>query len=223
MAGYFAVPPEKMHVVLPGINLKGHGGQRPPRDGQPFTVGYFARICPEKGFHRVIDAFLALRGMPGTSGVRLHASGWLGDHHRPFFADQMRRLEAAGLAGDFSHIDCPDHASKVRFLQGIDVLSVPTVYHEPKGLYVLEALANGVPVVQPRHGSFPELIEATGGGELAEPGDERDLAAKLHGLMNDRARLRELGERGKTAVHERFNARRMAAETVALYGRYVKG
>ena len=59
----------------------------------------------------------------------------------------------------------------MRFLQGLDVLSVPTTYREPKGLYVLEALANGVPVVQPRHGSFPELIEATGGGLLVNPDD----------------------------------------------------
>jgi glycosyltransferase involved in cell wall biosynthesis len=100
----------------------------------------------------------------------------------------------------------------VRFLQNLDVLTVPTVYHEPKGLYVLEALANGVPVVQPRHGSFPELIEATGGGVLVEPGDANDLAAKLHDLLNDRSRLRELGLRrpvgGSRAFHRSADGRR---------------
>ena len=110
----------------------------------------------------------------------------------------------------------------MRFLHGLDVLTVPTTYREPKGLYVLEALANGVPVVQPRHGSFPELIEATGGGVLVEPNDAADLAAKLHRLMSDPARRRELGERGRAAVHERFHARRMAEETLAVYEKYVR-
>ena len=82
-----------------------------------------------------------------------------------------QRLDAAGLLGDFEYVESPDHANKVRFLQVVDVLSVPTMYREPKGLYVLEALANGVPVVQPAHGSFPELIEATGGGLLVPPND----------------------------------------------------
>jgi glycosyltransferase involved in cell wall biosynthesis len=157
--------------------------------------------------------------MPATQGVRLHASGWLGDHQKPFFLAQVKKLEAAGLLNDFVHVDCPDHASKVRFLHELDVLSVPTVYHEPKGLYILEALANGVPVVQPAHGSFPELIEATGGGVLTRPDDPLDLAKNLHMLMNDRPRLHAMGQHGKAIVHERFTAQRMARETLTIYER----
>src|SRR5262245_15482961 len=56
MAGYFGVPRARIHVVLPGLNLKGHGGPRPERGDRPFTVGYFARICPEKGFHVLAEA-----------------------------------------------------------------------------------------------------------------------------------------------------------------------
>ncbi|MFQ3652466.1 MAG: glycosyltransferase family 4 protein [Gemmataceae bacterium] len=221
MAGYFAVPPEKIHVVLPGLNLHGHGGAAPSREGQPFTVGYFARICPEKGFQNLVDAFIALRRLPHTSGVRLRVSGWLGDHQRAFFRAQVRKLQAVGLAHDFEHLNCPDHASKVRFLQSVDVLCVPTVYREPKGLYVLEALANGVPVVQPAHGSFPELIERTGGGLLAQPNNPDDIAAKLHTLQQDPRLRRELGQRGQAVVHEYFTAQRMARETLALYEHYL--
>src|SRR5207302_10540272 len=105
-------------------------------------------------------------------------------------------------------------------LQAIDVLSVPTTYREPKGLYVLEALANAVPVVQPRHGSFPELIEATGGGLLVEPGDADDLARGLRRLAEDAAEREKLGQRGKQAVFERFHARAMAEATLAVFGKY---
>jgi glycosyltransferase involved in cell wall biosynthesis len=220
MADYFAIERHKLHVVYPGLNLAGHG-LRPPRDGKPFTVGYFARICPEKGFHNVVEAFVHLKQLPGTEGFRLHASGWLGDNHRPFFEEQKKRLEGAGRLGDFLHVDSPDHASKVRFLHDIDVLSVPTVYHEPKGLYVLEALANGVPVVQPGHGSFPELVEQTGGGLLVPPGDARALAAAWKQLADDRRLAEEMGRRGRAVVRERFDAARMAEETVAVYRRYL--
>ncbi len=222
MAGYFGVPRDKVHVILPGIDLAGHG-DRPARYGMPFTAGYFARICPEKGFHNIVDAFIELRKMPGTAGVRLHASGWLGENNRHYFGDQVRKIEAAGLLADFAHEECPSHADKVKFLHGIDVLSVPTVYREPKGLYVLEALANGVPVIQPAHGSFPELIEATGGGVLVPPGDTKELAAALHRAMEDRAGMAQMGRRGRAAVHARFTAQRMAEETAALYGRFARG
>src|SRR5579884_438462 len=51
MSDYFAVPRDRIHVIHPGISLHGHGGERPRRDGEPFTIGYFARIAPEKGLH----------------------------------------------------------------------------------------------------------------------------------------------------------------------------
>src|SRR4029079_10839328 len=91
---------------------------------------------------------------------------------------------AADLGSAFRYVGSPPgHVEKVAFLQSLDVLSVPTEYREPKGLYVLEALANGVPVVQPRHGAFPELIEATGGGLLVDPLDPEALARALEELL----------------------------------------
>jgi glycosyltransferase involved in cell wall biosynthesis len=220
MADYFAIPRERIHVVLPGLNLAGHGGPRPEQE-RPFTIGYFARICPEKGLHVLVDAFRLFRQTPGTEAARLHVSGWLGGNNQAYFDEQRRKLESWGLRDSFTHIEAPDHASKVRFLHGIDVLSVPTIYREPKGLYVLEALANGVPVVQPRHGSFPELVEATGGGLIVNPDDPADLAAGLRRLFEDSALRSEMGKKGKEAVHSRFHAARMAEETLAVYGQYL--
>jgi glycosyltransferase involved in cell wall biosynthesis len=147
-------------------------------------------------------------------------SGWLGEHNRPYFDEQMARLRDAGLASDVEHVECPTHADKVRFLQSLDVLSVPTTYREPKGLYVLEALANGVPVVQPRHGAFPELIDATGGGLLVEPNDPAALAAGLCQLLEDVPVRRRFAEDGQKAVGARFTAERMADETAAVLGTY---
>src|SRR5262249_13314655 len=156
-------------------NPTGHGGGVPaqrvaePRTEPPFTVGYLARVSPEKGLLALAEAYVRLRKMPSAPPCRLRAAGWLGPEHPPYLAQVRRPLSAAGRDGEFEYVESPDHAGKARFLQSLDVLSVPTTYPEPKGLYVLEALANGVPVVQPAHGSFPELIEATGGGLLVTP------------------------------------------------------
>jgi glycosyltransferase involved in cell wall biosynthesis len=216
MSGYLSIPRERIHVVYPGLNLRGHGRPRTSNGGLP-VIGYFARICPEKGLHNLADAFILLRDQP----ARLRVSGWLGENNRPYLDDIRRRLTDAGLGDRFEYVESPDHASKVRFLQSLDVLSVPTTYREPKGLYILEALANGVPVVQPRHGSFPELIEATGGGLLVNPDDPHDLAAGLSRLLKDVAHREELGRKGKEAVHTRFHAAAMAEETINVYRKYV--
>jgi glycosyltransferase involved in cell wall biosynthesis len=222
MAGYLDIPRDRIHVVWPGLNLAGHGGPRPERRGETFTVGYFARVCPEKGLHVLAEAFHLLRKSPGLPPCRLRVSGWLGKGDRDYFEGVRRRIEERGHVDAFEYVESPDHASKVRFLHALDVLSVPTTYREPKGLYVLEALANGVPVVQPSHGSFPELIEETGGGLLCRPDDPDDLAQALRRLVLDAAWREELGRRGKEVVHARFHAERMARETEGLYADYVR-
>jgi glycosyltransferase involved in cell wall biosynthesis len=221
MAGYLGLPRERIDVIYPGLNLAGHGGPRPSADARPFTIGYFARISPEKGLHVLAEAYRVLRQTPGLPPCRLRVSGWLGENHKPYLTDIRKRLEQCGLAGEFEHEESPDHAGKVRFLQGLDVLSVPTTYREPKGLYVLEALANGVPVVQPRHGSFPELVEKTGGGLLVNPDDPEDLARGLRRLLDDPAHRAELGRKGQEAVHQEFHAARMAENTLAVYRKYL--
>jgi glycosyltransferase involved in cell wall biosynthesis len=229
MADYLSIPREKIHVVYPGLNLEGHaplsGGRQPPEPvkriaTRPLTIGYFARICPEKGLHILVDAFLVLNKMPNVPSSRLRVSGWLGENQRPFLDDIRQRLRKGGLEEAFEHVESPNHASKVQFFQSLDVLSVPTTYREAKGLYVLEALANGIPVVQPRHGSFPELIEKTGGGLLVKPNDPEDLALGLKQLLTDHDVRHALGRKGKEAVHRDHSAAMMAEQTIEVYRQY---
>src|SRR5262249_55260552 len=152
--------------------------------------------------------------MPDVGPTRLRVSGWLGGNNRAYFEEQRRRLAEWQLDGQFEHVEAPDHAAQGRFYQSLDVLSVPTTYREPKGLYVLEALANGVPVVQPRHGSFPELLDATSGGILVNPEDPEDLARGLRRLIDDRELHANLARQGSEAVHARFHAAAMAERTL---------
>jgi glycosyltransferase involved in cell wall biosynthesis len=221
MADYLRVDPGRMHVVPLGLDLAGHGGGPGAlSEGAPLTVGYLARICPEKGLHVLVDAFRLLAGDPAWQGrLRLRAAGYLGERDRPYLQDLEAKIRAWGLAGSWDYAGEVDRDGKIRFLRSLDVLSVPTTYQEPKGLFVLEALANGVPVVQPRHGAFPELLEATGGGLLVEPGSPEALARGIAELLGDPARRAELGRRGKEAVHTRFGDAAEAANTLEVYRR----
>ncbi len=221
MAEYLGIAQERIGVVYPGLNLKGHGGSVPPRDRATFTVGYLARICREKGLHVLVDAYRQFRHMAGAPPSQLRVCGWLGHNQRPYFDDVRGRVRHWGLDQEFEYVEAPDLPAKVRFLQSLDVLSVPTTYREPKGLYVLEALANGVPVVQPRHGAFPELLESTGGGLLVTPQDPQDLARALRRLSHDPDYRQTLGQKGKAAVQQRFTADRMARQTVEQYQQYL--
>ncbi len=217
MAEYLGgIDPRRMFVVPLGLRLAGHeGGTERSGDG-PLTIGYLARICPEKGLHVLVEAFrlLATRH-PGQ--VRLRVAGYLGARDRQYLEDLEARIAGWGLTGSYERVGEVDRDEKIRFLQSLDVLSVPTTYRDPKGLFVLEALANGVPVVQPRHGAFPEVVEATGGGLLVDPDSPEDLARGLEELLRDPGLRRELGQRGREAVHTRFDDRAEAEATIRVY------
>jgi len=223
MAGYLGGIDRRRLLVVPlGLSLDGHGGGEARTADGPLTIGYLARICPEKGLHVLVEAFrLLAEQSPGK--VRLRVAGYLGARDRSYLADLEARLAGWGLADSYERVGEVDREEKIRFLQSLDVLSVPTTYREPKGLFVLEALANGVPVVQPRHGAFPELIEATGGGLTVDPDSPEDLARGLGELLREPERRRELGRRGKEAVHARFHVRAEAESTLEVYRQVLNG
>lgn len=214
MAELMEVDRSRLHVVPLGINLEGYEGPAETRSPDaPVTLGYLARICPEKGFHLLVEAFRRLSADPKLKGkVRLRVAGWLGERDRSYFEETVEKL-----GGGFEYVGEVDREGKSRFLRSLDILSVPTTYREPKGLFVLEALAHGVPVVQPRHGAFPEVLAATGGGLLVEPNSAEDLARGLAHLIADPDLRAELGRRGREAVHQRFTDTVEAENALAVY------
>jgi glycosyltransferase involved in cell wall biosynthesis len=216
MADYLGVDPDVMAVVPLGIKLEGHVPPAIPPD-RPFTVGYLARICPEKGLHHLVDAFIRLTGQ--LPAARLRIAGYLAARDQEYRDEQAARLREAGLDRQVEWLGEVDRQGKLDLLHSIDAFSMPTVYHESKGLPVLEALASGAPVVLPAHGAFPELVEWTGGGVLVEPNSPAALAAGLLALAHDSNRRRALALAGRTAVHEKFSDDAMATATLNEYER----
>ncbi|HWE02958.1 MAG TPA: glycosyltransferase family 4 protein [Tepidisphaeraceae bacterium] len=215
MAEYLDIPRGEIDVVYTGIS-NDYFTPIARRNGPP-TIGYLARICPEKGLDRLIDALKILREMPGMGDARVLAAGFLGAKDHKWFNALQKRISASGLERSFEYLGEVDRAAKQRMLDSIDVFSVPTAYPEAKGIYILEALARGVPVVQPGHGSFPELVEHTGGGIIVPPGDPQALASALADLLRDSPRRRHLGDNGRAAVESTFTEERMAANMLKVF------
>lgn len=221
MAEYLALDPAKFHLVPLGIDASDLLDLTTERasgrsDAGTLHVGYLARLAPEKGLHVLVDAFIRLKQRSGMESTRLEVAGWLGAPHQAYAAGEFRKLDAAGLHDDYRYWGSVDRPQKRAFLAQLDVFSVPTTYREPKGRYVLEALAAGVPVVQPDHGAFPELLAATGGGRLVAPDNPEALATELHRLLLDQPAREAHAHQGRKAVFDRFHAPAMARDTLEV-------
>jgi glycosyltransferase involved in cell wall biosynthesis len=215
MASYLGVEPERIHVAPLGINFDGYIQKK--RNSQPFTIGYLARIAPEKGLHVLCEAYRCLRSRPGLPASRLWAAGYLAPEHRHYLDSIRKDLDSWGLSGDFNYHGELSRSEKLSFLQGLDVFSVPGSYDDPKGLFLLEAMASGVPVVQPRRGAFTEIVENTGGGILVKPNDPEALAQGIWDLWMNAEKRVELGSRGYQGVRAQYSSTQMASKVLEIY------
>lgn len=220
MAKRLGLPPEKVRVVRNGISLQGYGSGRPKAASQSQhapVLGYLARMCPEKGLAALVEAFILLKQRGKVPRLKLHIGGSCGPGDETFVKSQRKRLAEAGFIGEAAFFPNLSRVEKISFFEALTVFSAPANYGEAFGLYVIEAMAAGVPVVQPLSGAFPEIIEATGGGLLCEPQDPKSLADSIEPLLLDASRARALGEAGQRAVFEQFSVAAMAKSSLRAF------
>ena len=216
MSGYLGIPREKIRVVPLGINPQGFD-LRESKQGGPFTIGFFARIAPEKGLHVLADAYRIMRESGELPETRLEAAGYMAADAKPYLDGIQKRLRDAGLEREFHYRGVLDRADKISFLRKLDVMSVPATYDEPKGVSLLEAMACGVPLVQPRRGSFTEIVENTGGGLLVRPDDPQSLAEGILRIVRNKKLAEELSANGFRGVREQYSAANMADRVLEAY------
>jgi len=218
MCQRLSIPSDRVKVVYSGINLDGYGNSQASPNTATFApvLGYFARMCPEKGLDTLVEAYVQLRQRDRIKGLHLRIGGGCGAGDEAFVNSLRQRLNESGYLKDVEFFPNLDRAAKIKFLQSLSVFSVPARCTEAFGLYAVEAMAAGVPVVQPRTGAFPEIIEATGGGVIYD-GDSKALAAALEELLSNPERARTLGQTGKRAALEKFNSEAMARTAIDFY------
>lgn len=211
---------DRISVAHVGISLDGY----PPRQSAPQTptIGFLSQTCSAKGLDTLVEAFITLKKNEKlrTAGLRIAGGHDAGD--KTFLKQIRRRLDSCDLSDDVEFLTDFDRDAKQAFLQSLSLLCVPERQPAACGLYVLEALAVGVPVVQPATGVFPELLEMTGGGLLYDPDDTDEPARSIERLLLNPDLARELGRKGREAVFEKFDVEETARETVRIYEEIIK-
>ena len=218
MGELLAIPAEKMTMVPLGINFDGYESADPPElDEGPLKIGYFARIAPEKGLHNLVEAYRLLRERSDLPATRLEVAGYLGREHRGYLAKAESDMHRYGLGDEFHYHGVLDRQEKIDFLRSLALASVPTDYQEPKGIFLLEAMAAGTPVVQPCKGAFAEIVEKTGGGLIVDANDAAVLAETLARLCLDASERQKLGRRASEGVRRHYSVSEMARQSVAVF------
>ncbi len=213
-----ALPENRLHRVPIGIDITGLD-PAPTPPARP-VVGYLSRMSRTLGLDILVDAVIALkRTRPGLAGLKLRAMGGKTGDDAAFVDSLRARTAAEGMAEDFEFHQEIDRAHRVEFLRSLTALCVPMPGGEAFGTFIIEALAAGVPVVQPRLGGFTELVERTGGGMLYEPNDASSVARALESMLSDPARARALGAAGREVVLRDYTVERMAERTEQVYRR----
>jgi glycosyltransferase involved in cell wall biosynthesis len=226
------LPEDRMHVVPIGVPVDDYALARDSHDGEKTTaskpsenpfgsnarvIGYLSRLAETLGFGLLVEAFVILKADPRFKDLKLRAMGGrIGDDVK-FVAGLKKGLARKGLADQLDIVEGFDINSRVRFLKSVTLLSVPVLQGEAFGMYILEALAAGVPVAQPMLGAFPEIVRQTGGGILYDPNTAEALADAMGKLLQDPDRLRELSRRGAEGVKRGFTAAKSAAAIAEVY------
>jgi glycosyltransferase involved in cell wall biosynthesis len=211
---------ESLEVVRMGISLDGYFDRE--KSPEVPTIGYLSRACSEKGLDTMVEAFIILKKNDKLKNTKLLISGGARGDDIPFIESMKKRLGDAGFIDDVEFVIDFSKETKYKFLNSLSVMCVPEKQPIAYGLYVLEALASGVPVVEPSIGVFPELIELTGGGVLYNENNSKSLAEALEPLLLDPSYAYELGNKGRDSVRETLNVEKNARELIEIYERIVQ-
>ncbi len=163
------------------------------------------------------QAYVRLRRQMNGAPARLEVAGYLAPEHRPYLDGARAVLAQAGLQDEMTYHGQVDREGKRAFLRNLDLVSVPAIYDEPKGIFLLEAMASGVPVVQPRRGAFIEVVNRTGGGVLVDQDNPDALASGLHSLWADPSARERLGRAAYDGVRAHYTIAHSADRLTAVY------
>jgi glycosyltransferase involved in cell wall biosynthesis len=213
------IPSDKIHVVYGGIDLSNY--EQAPLDFNPPVIGYLCRMSEYFGLGIIVDAFISLKKDPTYADLKLSLIGGYTGDDKPFVKKMVKKLTKEDIIKNVTIYDNFDIEHRLEFLKSLSLLSVPVPGGEAFGAYQVEALASGVPIVQPNVGGYPEFIEATGGGILYEPNEPEYLARALSSMLDDPDRVRDMGEKGRKVVMERYSMQNMANNILDVYKKVV--
>jgi glycosyltransferase involved in cell wall biosynthesis len=216
MRPVLAIPDEKLFIHHITIDPSQYSYQNSAE--KPLNIGYISRMCADNGLQVLVDAFILLKQDAQWSHVKLIITGGSTGENDKFVKAIKRKIRQSGVDSDVKwHKDFEE--GRHDFFRNVAMISVPVLNGEAFGMYLLESMASGVPVVQPSLGAFPEIIEKAGGGITYTPNSPNALADALISLLQNPEKLRQLSKNGRHGIEEGFNVHH---EVENLVNRYSK-
>lgn len=198
-------------VIYPGINIDKYRYDTLPENP---TIGFFYRMNSLDGLDTLAEAFVSIKRKGTVPGLKLKVGGGFTGTDRKFLSRVKGILspvmEDVAFEEDYSPI------AHHKFYRDITVLSVPLRFDEGVGLYVCEAYATGRPVVEPRRGSFPEIVGD--GGILYDEEDSGSLADSLERILSDKDLYGEKRRNAISIAEQRYSDSVCVHALEALYG-----
>jgi glycosyltransferase involved in cell wall biosynthesis len=214
------IPDDKMQVVHIGVNPALYQVFKPSLN--PPVIGYLSRLCEENGLEVLIDAFIELKETSSFRHARLRLTGGKTGDDKSFISKQIGKLNRKGFQHDVEWMDDFSLKGISSFFSGLTVLSVPVLKGEAFGLYQIESMASGIPIVQPAMGAFPEIVKASQGGLNYSPNTAHVLADTLSGLFSDPEMLNRMSISGRAAVADLFNCESITKRMIGVYEKVLK-
>jgi glycosyltransferase involved in cell wall biosynthesis len=185
------------------------------------NIGYLSRMCHENGFDILADAFILLKRKAEFRDVKLVVTGGSTGADSRYIKKIRKKMAMEKLEGSVEFHEGFEGTGKRDFFKKVSVMSVPVRNGEAFGLYLLEAMASGIPVVQPALGAFPEIIDITGGGAVYQENTAEELCESLAALLMDPFRLNELSLNARKGVETKFDLFNHASSIVIIYQRVI--
>lgn len=209
------IPDEKLSTVHIGVDPADYIYQ--PASEKKRNIGYVSRMCFENGLDILIDAFILLKKKEGYEDVGLVLTGGSTGDDRKYLSEIRGKLKEHGLQEQVEFHEEFEEEGLREYFKKVSMVSVPVRNGEAFGIYLLECMASGVPVVQPALGAFPEIVGLTGGGVIYESNTPEALSESLEKLLLDPTELDRLSKIGREGVDKHFHIDMQARNMVTAY------
>lgn len=211
------LPFEKMHSLHLGVAPSDY--QYIPFSQRPRNIGYLSRMCYENGFDILVDAFILLKKKEGFSDVKLVATGGSTGVDSKYLKAIRKKLAREKLDSQVEFHEAFEGQGRLDFLTKVSLISVPVRNGEAFGMYLLESMVSGIPVVQPSLGAFPEIINLSKGGITYQPNTPEELSKNLAQLLSDSRKMELLSADARSGIETKFNIYDQAKSMVVIYSK----
>jgi glycosyltransferase involved in cell wall biosynthesis len=233
----------RCHTVFNGVDVNTFIPDESPRrrNGSGARLLFVGRIWPDKGPHVLLEAFKKVAEI--RPEVQVELAGWKSGPPPEFvflLTDDKKVLDLAPLyRGDyFEHLrgilppdlwrqvsfqkDLP-HSELAEHYRMFDIFVGPSVWNEPFGMVIVEAMASGLPVIATRGGGVPEIVKDGETGLLTERGDSAGLAEAITSLLENDDLRESMGRAGRQRALQLFSWEKVSERLLTLYQGLTQG